>query len=355
MGNNTTERPLIQDSDLHDDSVIYRACKPRVRVFEIDVLETIGIILNFRPSSLKIAREIIRRQGGEDVTLSFTDAALAEALFPDLPEEYRLRKSKRGKQNLIEDQSNSNFRFIWKAPRQVEQNESGEYRGLPTKYRPGDYWKVSDELQARSNQKGRELFAVNVHQRRKLEREMLSEILDERGCKKIVRERGEAGKRKPKEKSASGVEAESAGITVSRAMHELQQMERPAQFQFVKEFTETATSHLIADSQDYDEGAHIFSKVQTAALIGGKHGLDDLRQRIARHNNRGRPANPALRAEALRASLDEAAAMILKCEQLAALCEVGDAPECADYWNRWLASLRDFRWAITQERKGRAA
>lgn len=203
MADTTNKRPTIQDSDLHEDTVIYRVCKPRVRAVEINVLEEIATILNFRPSGVRVAREMIRRQHGENITISCTDAEGAEALWPDLPEAARLTKFVRAKRNLMEDQNNSNFRFIWKVARQVDQKPDGSYYGLPSKYRPGDYWSVSDELQFRSNEKGREFLSMSPYKCRQVEREILSEILAERECTKIFRLRKRKEEKEIKEKSPS--------------------------------------------------------------------------------------------------------------------------------------------------------
>jgi hypothetical protein len=210
--NHTSKPAIIQDSDLHDDTVIYRACKPRVRVVEFNVFDEIGsTLLNFRPSGLRVAREIIRRQRGENIIITATDAEFAETLWPDLSEATRINKFVRAKRNLKEDQFASGFKFIDKLPREVQRKEDGSYRGVPSRYRPGVYWDISDDLQSRCNQVGREFLALSIPKSREVQRAILSEILSERGYKKIVRERKPREEKEQKEKTCGSCGCECPG------------------------------------------------------------------------------------------------------------------------------------------------
>jgi hypothetical protein len=252
---------------------------------------------------------------------------------------------------LREQQKLVGFQYVHIEKRRPVQKEDGSYRGLPTLYLNGQFWELFESVQWQCRTE--DLLKLPRVARLARYASLVESWGSKRGCKPLDR-----AQKQQKSKTATASEAagaEPGGITVARAMHELQQMPRSDQFQFAKDFTETVTGHLIADSQDYDEGAHIFSKIQTSALIGGKSALDDLRQRIARLNRRGVTVKPGLRAAALRQCLDETAAMLLKYDQLALLCEASDFVEGADFCKRSAASLRDFRWAMSEDRKGKVS
>lgn len=185
------EKPIIQSSSLSNDTIIYRASNPRLRIFELNVLEEIGHILNFRPSGIKIAREVIRRVSGENKSFSSSDAEFAEKIGIDI------RKFVRGKAALKEDQQLSNFRFIFIPPRRVIEKDGAHY-GVPTKYQPGEYWSVSDALQFQTQKI--DIFALSVSGAQKEIRELLQIILADFGAKRIERVKREKEK---KEKSPS--------------------------------------------------------------------------------------------------------------------------------------------------------
>lgn len=139
-------------------------------------------------------------------------------------------------------------------------------------------------------------------------------------------------------------ETENGGITVTRTISEALRLPRRERVDFAKDFIEAMTGHLISDSQDYAEGAHILSKMKTVVAMG-QHQLDDLRQRIAKLNG-GRPPASDSRAAALRVHQDNAAATLANFEQWAIQADMDGLPEVADCWRHFASSLRDLRWAI---------
>jgi hypothetical protein len=194
------ENPAIQLSSLSNDTRIYQLSKPRNRIFELNVLREIALILNFRRSSRDLAEEVIRRHNGEGVSFSITDAEFAEKIWPSLPEETRSRKFVLAKKNLKEDQQLSEFRFVWIPPRQVVQ-KNGMYRCVPTKYSPGQYWDVSDALQFQTQKV--DLFAMPTSKAQKEKRRLLELILADFGARRIERVKKEKSEKSEKEKSAS--------------------------------------------------------------------------------------------------------------------------------------------------------
>jgi len=352
MADNTISLPDFESLNLNNDTAVFSCLEPRAASVAFSVFQAINLIYHFRPRSQWWALQILSRQAGEVDGFEVRHKQW-RGLWSHLSDSAVESKVSVYNRRLKEDQAKVGFRFVNIQRQKPIRKDDGSYVGMPTFYGEGDFWDAFRHVQ--NQYLNIDLLALPRVERLARYVTIIEVWGENRNYKPIIRERKEKNKseKSVKEKSANGAEAESAGITVTRAMSELQQMPRSEQFQFVKDFTEEATSHLIADSQDYIEGAHIFSKVQTAALIGGKHSLDDLRMRIAKHNG-GRPSNSGMRAAALRASQDKANALMAECEQLAALCETSDAPDCADYWRRWAESLKDFRWAITEDRKGRA-
>ena len=193
------ENPIIQLSDLSDDTRIYQLSKPRNRIFELNVLREIASILNFRRGARDLAEEIIRRHNGENVSFSITDAEFAEKIWPSLPELTRNKKFIRAKKNLREDQQLSKFYFVWIPPRQVIE-KNGKYSGVPTKYQPGQYWDASDTLQFQTQKI--DLFAMKTNQAQREKRKLLEMILADFGAKRIERARKEKSGEE-KEKSTS--------------------------------------------------------------------------------------------------------------------------------------------------------
>lgn len=186
MPDNTIKPSNGQSLNLHEDTQIYLCARPSVRVFEIDIFDNIGSILNFRASGLRIAREIIRRQGGENITIELTHEKFAEALWPDLEPGARVRKFTRGLKNYREDTEATGFCFMNPRKQKPKLTEDG-FRGVPTKYEPGDYWRLSGAIQERA--KEIDFFAFPVDRRRRKERDELKAILKEMGCRRRVSEK----------------------------------------------------------------------------------------------------------------------------------------------------------------------
>jgi len=192
------ENSVIQLSSLSDDTRLYQLSKPRNRIFELNVLREIALILNFRRSSRDFAEEIIRRHNGEDVSFSITDAEFAEKIWPSLSESARYRKIVRAKKNLKEDQQLANWRFIYIPARKIIA-QNGQYRCEPTLYKPGDYWDVSDTLQFQTQKI--DLFAMPTSKAQKEKRRLLELILADFGAKRIERVK-EKSEKSEKEKSS---------------------------------------------------------------------------------------------------------------------------------------------------------
>ena len=220
-----------QTLSLNSDTQIYLCASERVRLFEIDVLETIGSILNFRASGLRIAREVLRRQGGEDVSIELTHEKIAEEMWPDLEAGARVRKYTRGLKNLREDMDLTGFSVVNPRRRKPQLTEDG-FRGLPTSYEPGAYWQASNALQERA--KKVDFFAMPVDRRRRKVRDELKTILANMDCRRAVREKKDDKVRPPNPSLPCKCACASCQTCAAKSVTGSEAEKRPAQERITK-------------------------------------------------------------------------------------------------------------------------
>ncbi len=175
----------IHEAEVHSDTAAFLCLEPRVAALVIDVIYSIGSILNWRRGSVSFACEVLRRLGGENVDVEMAHAAFAKALFPALAEEAGKVKVSRLVAHLKEDQSLSRFVMVWVISNRRHEKPDGSFISLPTLYRNGDFWAVFREAQERV--KDCDLMAMSLAARRARLRVILSEILAERGCTAVAR------------------------------------------------------------------------------------------------------------------------------------------------------------------------
>lgn len=348
---------------LHDDSVAFSELSDAVLAEAQGVWPETGSYYKWRRGTIRLMIYVHYFTGGESGRHKIPHSVLAPKMHPHASPDSALKGLRRDLKSAEKDFAACGFwPILFKRGTRELYDKSGNLTNDPakadprqTKYVESTYWWSEPGAEylhlIRESAGGIDLMA-----RDRLGRIAgLAEIIKTVGAhfgKPAIIDKPQESKSKSEEKA----KPENGGITVARFMHELQQMPRRDQVPEFNNIIEAGISHLIADSQDYPEAVHIFSKAQTAMFIGGKHSLDDLRQRIARLNNSGRPAPPpGTRAAALRSHLNNIAATLASFEQWTAQADADDLPEVAALWRHFTASLNDFKWAISEERKGRAA
>ncbi len=207
----------IHEAEVHSDTAAFVCLEPRVAALVIDVIYSIGSILNWRRGSVSFACEVLRRLGGESVDIEIGHAAFAKALFPALAEEAGKVKVSRLVAHLKEDQALSRFAMVWVISNRRHERPDGSFISLPTLYRNGEFWVVFREVQERV--KDCDLMALSLAERRARLRVILSEILAERGCTAVARlpKTGKAKKPATVSEAAGAVEPERSEERVTKA------------------------------------------------------------------------------------------------------------------------------------------
>lgn len=209
VDNPTINRPDFESIDVCGDTVAFASLEPRAAALVLDVVFVVGSVLNWRQVSVSFLIEVLRRLGGESGSLEIRHADFGAALWAHLDESSRKEKMSKRVAALKEDQSLSGFCAVWVSSRRVTEGANGSFTGLPTLYKPGDFWTLFREIQEAVI--GCDLLALPLKERRAKLRAIIEGLLKSRGCRPVLRMPA-AKERKPKSNATS---SEAAGAVDS--------------------------------------------------------------------------------------------------------------------------------------------
>lgn len=176
--------------NLHPNTVAFINLKPEVAVLLSYVIHALFLVLNWRQSAKVFLGEILGRLA-ERESFECSHALFSDDLFPSLSEPARMVKISRWNHKIINDQKESKYQAVFIESRRVERLASGSYKGLPTKYKQGDFWNLFKCVQFDAEKC--DLMNLPVRNRRERVRAVVADYLTAMGAETIVRQKKTEG------------------------------------------------------------------------------------------------------------------------------------------------------------------
>lgn len=126
---------------LHPNTEAFIRLDPEVATLITEIIHALYFVLRWRQSSKSFLTEILTRLAERDF-FECGHAAFSVDLFPGLDNEARKVKISRWNRKIKDDQRDSKYQAVWIEARRAERLPNGEYKGLPTIYRSGDFWNL---------------------------------------------------------------------------------------------------------------------------------------------------------------------------------------------------------------------
>lgn len=161
------------------------SCLPEsVAVIILDVIHAVYSILAWRQSSKSLLAEILSRLA-ESESFEQTHDEFCDALWPHLEKNRRKEKISRWVSKLKADMELSRFKAVEIPKRKVIRSEEGGFKGRPTVYKVGHFWKMFRYVQDMALEV--DLLKMSIRLRRSTIRAIVAQWLEQAGATPIER------------------------------------------------------------------------------------------------------------------------------------------------------------------------
>lgn len=163
---------------------LFSSLPPQVAVLILDIIHAVYSILNWRQSSKSLLTEILSRLAEND-SFESTHDDFSAALWAYRDARRRVEKFSRWLTKLKADIELSKFGAVRIPKQKVVRTEEGGYKGQPTVYQAGHFWKLFRYVQDRALEI--DLLEKSIKLRRSTIRAIVAEWLEEAGATPIER------------------------------------------------------------------------------------------------------------------------------------------------------------------------